>query len=257
MIKFNHSRSYSLSVNQKSIPRSSGVYAIVREDKIFKDFFICSDAYIGSSKNLRKRFNEHRSSLRGNVHHNNYLLRSYNKYTENNFLFIILYKQNKYNSQTLITKENYFLNKLGGAISRKNYNIEDPEFPGNSRSLFDKSDIKNILKDLSTGNYGLSDISKKYNCSNSTIKNIISGYNYSEVASTDDIFKAKEGLSKRQMVRGKSVGKLKGTGAVKLTQEQVDSIRSKYGVEKVVDIAAEYDIHRTTVTRIGLRQTRI
>jgi group I intron endonuclease len=46
--------------------------------------------YVGSSVNIPKRFGEHRSTLRNNNHHSNYLQKAWNKYGEQHFEFNIL-----------------------------------------------------------------------------------------------------------------------------------------------------------------------
>jgi group I intron endonuclease len=46
--------------------------------------------YIGSSVNIGNRFNQHKNSLRKNKHHNKYLQKSWNKYGEENFEFIVI-----------------------------------------------------------------------------------------------------------------------------------------------------------------------
>jgi group I intron endonuclease len=46
--------------------------------------------YIGSSRNFKRRKQEHISELRHNRHHNNHLQNSWNKYGEYNFIFEIL-----------------------------------------------------------------------------------------------------------------------------------------------------------------------
>lgn len=51
---------------------------------------INDNIYIGSSVNIKKRFCQHRNSLRKNKHHNKYLQRSWNKYGEENFEFIVI-----------------------------------------------------------------------------------------------------------------------------------------------------------------------
>ena len=43
--------------------------------------------YIGSSKNITKRFKEHKWRLKNNKHPNNKLQNSWNKYGEENFKF--------------------------------------------------------------------------------------------------------------------------------------------------------------------------
>lgn len=51
---------------------------------------INNNIYIGSSVNIKKRFCQHRNSLRKNKHHNKYLQRSWNKYGEENFEFVVI-----------------------------------------------------------------------------------------------------------------------------------------------------------------------
>jgi len=46
--------------------------------------------YIGSSVNLSARFSKHISNLRKGRHHNQHLQKSFNKYGEENFVFVIL-----------------------------------------------------------------------------------------------------------------------------------------------------------------------
>ena len=54
--------------------------------------------YVGSTKiNLAKRFRRHRGLLRKNRHPNNHLQNAYNKYGEDNFIFVIL-KHSRSNS---------------------------------------------------------------------------------------------------------------------------------------------------------------
>jgi group I intron endonuclease len=51
---------------------------------------ITGDFYIGSTKNLKKRFYSHRNSLRRGMHQNKHLQYSYNKYGAENFYYEIL-----------------------------------------------------------------------------------------------------------------------------------------------------------------------
>jgi len=64
------------------ILKNCGIYVIrnLINDKI----------YIGSSVNIKKRFCQHRNSLKKNKHHNKYLQRSWNKYGEENFEFVVI-----------------------------------------------------------------------------------------------------------------------------------------------------------------------
>lgn len=61
---------------------NNGIYKI--ENVVTGDF------YIGSSVNIRKRFDGHRTLLRNNKHFSAYLQNAWNKYGEDNFKFYVL-----------------------------------------------------------------------------------------------------------------------------------------------------------------------
>ena len=78
-----------------------GIYCIKNE--------IDNNIYIGSSIHINKRKNQHFTALRNNKHHSRYLQRSFNKYKEENFSFIIL---EECTSENLLVKEQHFINIL-------------------------------------------------------------------------------------------------------------------------------------------------
>ncbi len=59
-----------------------GIYMILNE--------VTWKVYIGSSRQINKRFKQHKRNLRGNTHHSPKLQNSWNKYGENTFIFDIL-----------------------------------------------------------------------------------------------------------------------------------------------------------------------
>jgi group I intron endonuclease len=65
--------------------------------------------YIGSTVDFNKRKNEHKRYLKRNRHHSQYLQRSWNKYGEENFNFIIL---EECNVDILKDKEQFYLDTL-------------------------------------------------------------------------------------------------------------------------------------------------
>jgi group I intron endonuclease len=71
--------------------------------------------YIGSAVNFRKRKNYHLMQLRKSNHHNNHLQKSFLKYGEENFTFIIL---EECNIDNIIEREQYYLDTL-----KPEYNI--------------------------------------------------------------------------------------------------------------------------------------
>lgn len=88
--------------NLSEIPLTSGIYKFTNK--------INGKIYIGSAKNLRKRFVQHRSNLRLNSHHSSHFQNAYNKYGENEFLYEII--ENVENFDDLITREQYYLDTL-------------------------------------------------------------------------------------------------------------------------------------------------
>lgn len=64
---------------------TSGIYAIRHE---------ASDrVYVGQSQDIEKRWNNHRTTLNRDCHHNKYLQRCWNKYGSDAFVFEILIEE--------------------------------------------------------------------------------------------------------------------------------------------------------------------
>lgn len=59
-----------------------GIYTITNK--------INGNVYVGSSKNIHQRFKNHKSELNRGVHANSRLLRAWNKYGEDNFIFAVV-----------------------------------------------------------------------------------------------------------------------------------------------------------------------
>jgi group I intron endonuclease len=62
--------------------KTSGIYKIINK--------VNGKYYVGSSVDVYRRWNEHKSELNRNCHGNNYLQNSWNKYGKDNFEFIII-----------------------------------------------------------------------------------------------------------------------------------------------------------------------
>ena len=97
----------------KDIGKVSGIYKIINK--------INGKYYIGSSKNIQRRWNEHKSELNRGIHQNSYLQNSWNKYGENNFHFVI---EKEVPKQTLIMEEQKYLDKIKNNRRKICYNLE-------------------------------------------------------------------------------------------------------------------------------------
>lgn len=75
-----------------------GIYAIRNK--------LTNRSYIGSSKNIHKRWESHKYMLDKGTHHCDYLQRAWSKYGSKNFEFIVL--EECHNEQLLQREQNYF-----------------------------------------------------------------------------------------------------------------------------------------------------
>ncbi len=78
----------------------SGIYSIVN--------IINNKIYIGSSRYLSRRKNQHFNNLRKNKHSNNHLQTAWNKYGEENFKFFII---EECLEENLLFREQYYIDK--------------------------------------------------------------------------------------------------------------------------------------------------
>lgn len=138
----------------------SGIYKITN--------IINNKFYIGSSCNIRVRYNEHIRELLKNNHPNKKLQNSFNKHGRNNFKFEILAICPV---EYLIKLEQWFIDN-----QKPFYNISPTA--GNNygcrykrRSGLTKEQIVDILRDYKL--YSITDIGLKYNIKESVIKSLI------------------------------------------------------------------------------------
>ena len=82
--------------------RNPAVYLIINT--------INGHLYVGSAVNYKKRFNNHFSDLRKNIHHSTYLQRAYNLYTEAAFQALPLEKLES--EDALVPREQYWIDLL-------------------------------------------------------------------------------------------------------------------------------------------------
>lgn len=87
----------------------SGIYAILN--------ITTSKFYLGSSKNIYKRWHSHKSALKGNYHDNSYLQNSWNKYGELDFILVIVQLANQSDLEKIeqfwIDKTKCYNNSIG------------------------------------------------------------------------------------------------------------------------------------------------
>ena len=88
-----------------------GVYKI---KNIVNDKF-----YIGSSKDIKNRWKQHKDQLRANKHGNAYLQNAWNKYGEKNFTFEVI---EECEPSIQFEREQYYLNELN-PFDNRGYNI--------------------------------------------------------------------------------------------------------------------------------------
>lgn len=91
--------------------KAAGIYQI-EHNKLKK-------VYIGSSRDLKTRFVEHRANLRANKHVNKKLQNAWNKYGEDAFVFSIL--EVVEDSKNLLAREQFWMDKSDAA--KRGYNI--------------------------------------------------------------------------------------------------------------------------------------
>lgn len=77
----NNIKNDSIKNQCKNIGKISGIYKIINK--------IDGKYYVGSSKNIYKRWIKHKSLLRHNKHINDYLQNAWNKFGESNFEYVI------------------------------------------------------------------------------------------------------------------------------------------------------------------------
>lgn len=76
--------------------------------------------YIGSTINLKQRFNDHKKLLRYNKHPNKYLQSSWIKYGESNFIFELI---QEVSHDLLLIREQYFIDLHSSYDKKKGYNL--------------------------------------------------------------------------------------------------------------------------------------
>ncbi len=95
--------------------------------------------YVGQSRDLIKRKNSHKNTLKNNNHYNEYLQRSWNKYGEENFNFEII---EECKIDELYEKENYWIEYYKSHLSEYGYNATVPPKDGKNFGMSDEARLK-------------------------------------------------------------------------------------------------------------------
>lgn len=94
--------------------------------------------YIGQSTDINRRWNDHKMKLKNNIHYNEHLQKSYNKYGEKFFQYSILCETSKENLNEL---ESYYIQKYQSDNSKYGYN---QTLGGDCNIIFTKETIKKM-----------------------------------------------------------------------------------------------------------------
>lgn len=108
---------------------------------------INNKVYIGQSCNINDRKRVHFYTLDKNVHSNELLQKSYNKYGKNNFIFEKIEE-----TENLNERELYYINEYGGVNSELNYNLKNPLT--NEWGEYIRVKQKKLMSGVNNPNYG-------------------------------------------------------------------------------------------------------
>lgn len=119
----------------------SGVYVIINT--------LTTKKYVGSAAHFQKRFNQHKSLLKRNIHPNIKLQRSWNKHGESAFEFSIV--EFVENIKDLLLREQFHIDQFK-ATKNGNYNINP--VAGSSLGRKTKESTKKLISSKLSGNNG-------------------------------------------------------------------------------------------------------
>jgi len=122
------------------IPCTPGIYKII--------CFSTGKIYIGSTQNLKKRWNEHRRKLRAGNHQNVYLQRAWNKHGENAFVFEVIELVTPW---SLLDREQYWLDTVQPYDRKIGFNIaHHADTPVRTPEIIEKLRTASSGKSMST-----------------------------------------------------------------------------------------------------------
>jgi group I intron endonuclease len=154
--------------------------------------------YIGSTNNIRKRCNNHRSKLNNNIHENQYLQQAWNKYGENNFEFSIIEEVQDFNR---IEKEIFYLNEKRSYERHIGYNFDKnpTDKSGKNNPFYGKKHTQEVKDKIKTiANNRSEELKKKMGEKNIGEKHPQSKLNWDKVRQIREIYK-QGGYTQREL----------------------------------------------------------
>lgn len=128
----NNIKNDSIKNQCKNIGKISGIYKIINK--------IDGKYYVGSSKNIYKRWNAHIRNLNKKCHSNDYLQNAWNKYGKDAFEFILVETTTEKN--TFLIEQKYL--DIAKQEQNKSYNL-NYKADGREISEYSKNKLKNSL----------------------------------------------------------------------------------------------------------------
>ncbi len=215
----------------------SGIYKITN--------VINNKVYIGSSKDIYRRWIQHKNKLNHNKHLNRHLQFAWNKYGEENFTFEII---ELCDEESLLINEQKWYEYYNSGEDKYGYNLSKIARCPSYRATFDtlKNDEQTITYEqfikivdkLENSNISIPKISKELNAPERTIYQIYFKEQYTE------------------LTKDKQFIKRKNNGNAILTENQVLEIIKRLEKDDFnSDIAKDYDVSLETINDIRQHKT--
>lgn len=212
---------------------SCGIYKIL--NKINGKF------YIGSGKNIKRRWREHKYCLRNNkyIKTNPHFQNSWNKYKEESFEFLI---EKECSPEELKYWEEYYIELYQSYDREQGYNIE--RFSNGIKIV--SKETRKKLSIIKKGKYKSEETKQKMSKSKIGIK-----FSEEHKRNLSESHKGKKRIFSAEHKKrlSKSLIGKQSKGNPKLTQEQVNEIRQKYIPYKytIKMLAKEYNISKRSI----------
>jgi len=208
---------------------------------------ITGKAYIGSTINIKKRWQDHFSNLKRNTHVNKYLQSAYNKYGESTFSKIIIMKfDSKYRNKI----EEWFINKSNFNSEFNLMNVDSKDY--SIKHIYKKLSKESVYKifDLVNEGKSLKQITLMIGASRTCIRNVISNDYYSDILMPKET-EEKYHLNTSKARSERQIEKLNPIFAYKLNGEFVGEYKS------IPDAATILNLNRNAVANSLNRSIRI